>query len=406
MKICQFCKKLNLKISLDLGFLPPVNVMYKVGEHRNKIDFFPLEFGHCLNCGLVQISDEINSEIVFPETYPYLSGMTKSLVKNFENQANLVMDKIKVDKDDLIVDIGSNDGSLLEQYVPYMKVLGVEPTAASEAATIKGIETLHEFFSGKIAQDILEQYGKAKVVTACNVFAHIPDLNDLLGGISKLLHDDGIFVSESHYLFDLLNDLQFDTIYHEHLRYYSTIFIVETLKQFNLEVFHVQKIPTHGGSIRVWAGRPDKFLVDDSVRILTDEERKIDLDIELQKFTVRIHNWRSDFRNLISTLTGKNFRIIGVGAPSRSSTLVSYAGLNEQDLLMVAELKNSEKIGKYMPGTKIPIVEESEALRNNPDYLLLLSWHISQEIIANIRDKGYKGGFIIPLPQPYLIEPM
>ena len=406
MKACQFCKKINLKISLDLGFLPPVNVMYKVDEHKNKLDFFPLEFGHCLSCGLVQISDEINSEIVFPEAYPYLSGMTKSLVKNFESQANLVMKKIEIDKDDLIVDIGSNDGSLLEQYVPFMKVLGVEPTAASKAARIKGIETLNKFFTGRIAQEILGQYGKAKIVTACNVFAHIPDLTDLLSGISKLLHDDGIFISESHYLFDLLNDLQFDTIYHEHLRYYSAMFIVETFKQFNLEVFHIEKIPTHGGSIRVWAGRPGKFLINKSVKVLTSEEKDKDLDIELQNFTAKVHNWRSNFRSLISGLTGRNLKIIGVGAPSRSSTLVSYAGLNEQDLLMVAELKNSEKIGRYMPGTKIPIVEESEALRNNPDYLLLLSWHISQEIIKNIRDKGYKGGFIIPLPQPYLIEPM
>jgi hypothetical protein len=404
LKSCQFCKETRLKVALDLGFMPPVNVMSRVGEDQKTLDHFPLEFGHCTSCGLVQIANEISSKIVFPEAYPYLSGMTRSLVENFQNQSKLVMEKLQLDKDDLIVDIGSNDGSLLDQYAPFARVLGVEPTAAYKVAIKKGISTLNDFFSAQLAEEILNQNGKAKIVTACNVFAHIPNLDDLLSGISKLLSEEGIFISESHYVFDLLKNLQFDTIYHEHLRYYSSSFLVEAFKKFDLEVFKIENISTHGGSIRVWAGRPNKFIIEKSVEEFLNDEKHLNLNLAIDDFSLKVYRWRNSFRGLISELVSKNLKIIGIGAPSRSSTLISYSGLNEQDVSMVAELKNSGKIGRYMPGTKIPIVEESEALKTNPDYLLLLSWHISQEIIDSLRSKGYKGGFIIPLPSPKLIE--
>jgi hypothetical protein len=404
LKSCQFCKETRLKVALDLGFMPPVNVMSRVGEDQKTLDYFPLEFGHCTSCGLVQIANEISSKIVFPEAYPYLSGMTRSLVENFQNQSKLVMEKLPLDNDDLIVDIGSNDGSLLDQYAPFARVLGVEPTDAYKVAIKKGISTLNDFFSAQLAEEILNQNGKAKIVTACNVFAHIPNLDDLLSGISKLLSEEGIFISESHYVFDLLKNLQFDTIYHEHLRYYSSSFLVEAFKKFDLEVFKIENITTHGGSIRVWAGRPNKFIIEKSVEEFLNDEKNLNLNLAIDDFSLNVYKWRNSFRGLISELVSKNLKIIGIGAPSRSSTLISYSGLNEQDVSMVAELKNSGKIGRYMPGTKIPIVEESEALKTNPDYLLLLSWHISQEIIDSLRSKGYKGGFIIPLPSPKLIE--
>jgi hypothetical protein len=404
LKSCQFCKETRLKVALDLGFMPPVNVMSRVGEDQKSLDYFPLEFGHCTNCGLVQIANEVSSKIVFPETYPYLSGMTSSLVENFRNQSKLVMEKLQLDKDDLIVDIGSNDGSLLDQYASFARVLGVEPTAAYKVAIKKGISTLNDFFSAQLAEEILSQSGKAKIITACNVFAHIPNLDDLLSGISKLLSEEGIFISESHYVFDLLKNLQFDTIYHEHLRYYSSSFLVEAFKKFDLEVFKIENITTHGGSIRVWAGRPNKFIIEKSVEEFLNDEKQLNLNLAIDDFSLKVYKWRNSFRGLISELVSKNLKIIGIGAPSRSSTLISYSGLNEQDVSMVAELKNSGKIGRYMPGTRIPIVEESEALKTNPDYLLLLSWHISQEIIHSLRSKGYKGGFIIPLPNPTLIE--
>jgi hypothetical protein len=179
---------------------------------------------------------------------------------------------------------------------------------------------------------------------------------------------------------------------------------VEAFNKFDLEVFKIENITTHGGSIRVWAGRPNKFIIEKSVEEFLNDEKNLNLNLAIDDFSLKVYKWRNSFRGLISELVSKNLKIIGIGAPSRSSTLISYSGLNEQDVSMVAELKNSGKIGRYMPGTKIPIVEESEALKTNPDYLLLLSWHISKEIIDSLRSKGYKGGFIIPLPSPKLIE--
>ena len=404
MKKCQFCKKILVKVYVDLGFMPPVNVMYKINSIQDKLEGYPLDLGHCTNCGLVQITGEIKQEIVFPQDYPYLSGTTKSLLMNFSNQHEEVCKILVLAKDDLVVDIGSNDGSLLLNYKEQSRVLGVEPTLAAKISLEKGIPTLEKFFSSVIAEEIVKNSSKAKLITACNVFAHIPDLNDLLSGIDGLLSDDGIFLSESHYLFSLIEDLQFDTIYHEHLRYYSATFLTYALKKFNLEVFKIESIKSHGGSIRVWAARSGKFKIDESVKNYLEIESQYDLAKLLNKFEKSIIKWRHEFRNLISKLIIDGNTIAAIGAPSRASTLISFTGLTHFDIFAVAEISNSAKIGLYMPGTKIPVLEEDEVIKKDPDILLILSWHISTTLVQIFRDNGFKGKFLIPLPTPKIIN--
>lgn len=404
MKKCQFCKKNLVKVYVDLGFMPPVNVMHKINVTQYKLEGYPLDLGHCTNCGLVQTTSEIKQEIVFPQDYPYLSGTTKSLLTNFSNQHEEVCKILVLAKDDLVVDIGSNDGSLLVNYKEQSRVLGVEPTLAAKISLKKGIPTIEKFFSSVIAEEIVKNTSKAKLITACNVFAHITDLNDLLSGIDILLSDDGVFLSESHYLFSLIKDLQFDTIYHEHLRYYSATFLIYALKKFNLEVFKIESIKSHGGSIRVWAARPGKFKIDESVKNYLEIESQYDLAKILHKFEKSIIEWRNEFRNLISELILDGNTIAAIGAPSRASTLISFTGLTHFDIFAVAEISNSAKIGLYMPGTKIPVLEEHEVIKKNPDILLILSWHISITLIKIFRDKGFKGKFLIPLPTPEIIN--
>ena len=284
-------------------------------------------------------------------------------------------------------------------------MMGFEPSAnVAKEAKKNGIPVVADFFNSNNIFKIPSFIKKTDLICASNVICHIPDLNDLLSGIDVLLSEDGVFLSESHYLFSLIEDLQFDTIYHEHLRYYSATFLVYALKEFNLEVFKIESIKSHGGSIRVWAARPGKFKIEESVKFFLEIESQYDLAKVLNKFEKSIIKWRHEFRNLISELILAENTIAAIGAPSRASTLISFTGLTHFDIFAVAEISNSAKIGLYMPGTKIPVLEEDEVIKKNPDILLILSWHISTTLVQIFRDKGFKGKFLIPLPKPKIIN--
>jgi hypothetical protein len=238
------------------------------------------------------------------------------------------------------------------------------------------------------------------LVTACNVFAHIPDLKNLMLNIDSILEEDGIFISESHYLMGMLETLQFDTIYHEHLRYYSANFLSKLFSDFGYEIIKIKKIPTHGGSIRVWAARSGKHKVEVDVGVFLKSEKNsmfFGLPAHLE-FATQVNAWRHEFRKVIAEIRGTNKSIYAIGAPSRASTLIAYSGLEASDLLGVGEIEGSSKIGRLIPGTRIPVISEDEVLSNKPDYLLILSWHIAGELIPKLIEKGFMGQFITPLP--------
>lgn len=400
MNKCTYCSAETVHI-LDLGFLPPVNVMNEVSQSISQIAAFPLNLVFCKECSLTQISDTIDGNLIFPQTYPYLSGTTKNLRDNFREQAGEILSFKSLNRDQLVVDIGSNDGTLLKNYAESCKVLGVEPTGASQVAIGNGINTIHGFFNKETAEEVLTNYGKASLVTACNVFAHIPDLKNLMLNIDSILKEDGIFISESHYQLGMLETLQFDTIYHEHLRYYSASFLSKLFSDFGYEIIKIKKIPTHGGSIRIWAARSGNYKVDPDVKAFLKSERSSKYFglPALLEFATQVHAWRQQFRKVIAEIRGANKSIYGIGAPSRASTLIAYSGLEHCDLLGVGEIEGSSKIGRLMPGTRIPVISEDEVLSNYPDYLLILSWHIADQLIPKLIEKGFEGQFIIPLPQ-------
>jgi len=397
---CTYCFEPTNKI-LDLGFLPPVNVMDKISENIQVNTSYPLRLAYCNNCLLTQIEDEIDGELVFPESYPYLSGTTRILRDNFMEQFNELIKFKPAKPNQLVIDIGSNDGTLLSNYKNDFAVLGIEPTGAAKVAVNNNIRTIQKFFNRETAREILNDFGKAQVVTACNVFAHIPNLSALMESVDLILEEDGIFISESHYLTQLLETLQFDTIYHEHLRYYNGNFLSRLFKDFGFEIIKIKKIPTHGGSIRVWAAKSGKYDVDKEVeQFLTNEKNSQFFGLNgHEKFAIEVLDWRQQFRKLIAELRTSNKSIYGIGAPSRASTLVTFSGLEKSDLLAVGEIQGSHKIGRYMPGTRIPIIAEEEVLEKKPDYLLMLSWHIAEELIPKIKENGYTGKFLIPLPK-------
>jgi hypothetical protein len=272
-------------------------------------------------------------------------------------------------------------------------------------AASRGIRTHIAYFGPAAAAAVRAEHGAAAIVTATNVFAHIENVHEVVSSIVSMLDDKGVFISESHYLLDLVETLQYDTIYHEHLRYYSLHALQHLLGMHGLEIVRVKRIATHGGSIRVYASRPGAYPVDGSVHETLEIEKRFGLlgnDV-FEAFKRRVTNSKLEIMTLLKDLKGQGKRIVGIGAPSRASTLVNYLGIDDGILDAVLEVPGSYKVGKYMPGTLIPVVDEGVLFTDQPDYALLLSWHIADELIPKLKAKGFKGGFIVPLPTARIV---
>jgi SAM-dependent methyltransferase len=403
---CQICESERLSPVLFLGYVPPVNTMPSVGERAVEQPAFPLELFRCDECSLVQIGLEVDAEVLFPYSYPYLSGTTKILRENFAELYREASSLVPIAAEDLVVDLGSNDGSLLINFKEAgHRVLGVEPSRAGEVARGCGIETLTDYFGLDLANRLRAERGAAKIITAANVFAHIGDVHNVTEGVVKWLADDGVFISESHYLLDLIETLQYDTIYHEHLRYYALGALEALFSRHGLEVFHVKRIPTHGGSIRIYAARPGRYPIQASVIVRRSHEKSFGLDdgSALRSFAARVVRSKLALYELLAGLKKDEIRIVGIGAPSRASTLINYVGLDDGVMDAVMEVSGSHKLDKYIPGTRIPVVDEAALYNEQPEYAVLLSWHIADELALNLRKRGYKGKFIVPLPEPRII---
>jgi len=401
---CQACSSRKLVPFLFLGYLPPANTMHPVGAKPMEQPSYPAQLLYCENCTLVQLGLIVDPKILFPPEYPYTSSTTKILRENFAELYRETRTVINIGKNDLIVDIGSNDGNLLSNFRDNHKVLGVTPEQIGRLAIAKGIPTIIDFFRKEVVDDILKKHGKARIITATNVFAHIKNINEIIELILELLSDDGIFISESHYLKPLIETLQYDTIYHEHLRYYSLHSLKYLLEKHGLEVIHAKEIPTHGGSIRVYAARKGKYNIKNTVNGVLDKERNIINKQNLFDFSKKVTISKLELHSLLLDIKKKGKRIYGIGAPSRASTLINYVGIDSGIMDAVMEIKGSHKIGKYMPGTLIPVEEESRLYEGQPEYALLLSWHIAEELAPKIKQRGFKGDFIVPLPQPRILK--
>ena len=401
---CQISKKKDLTKILSLGYLPPVNNYHAINNAQNEEIFFLTDLVYSRSSKLVQLKTIVDKEIIFPKSYPYTSSTTKILRENFKELYKECKKIVDLKKNDLIVDIGSNDGNLLNNFKKNHRVLGVTPENIGKIAIKKGINTLLRYFDNKTANIILRKFGKAKLITATNVFAHIDDVNAVMKNIIKILDKGGVFVSESHYLVSLIQTNQYDTIYHEHMRYYSLMSLDHLFKKYNLKIFHAKKIPTHGGSIRVYVSKNKNLKVSKNCKKIFKLEKKYLNKKKFQIFSDKVDSSKISLYSLLKKIKSNNKRIFGVGAPSRAATLINYVGLNEDIVDCILEITGSHKIGKYMPGTNIPIVNEKECFKKKPEYLLLLSWHISKSLIKVFRKKGFKGKFIIPLPTPRIVK--
>ena len=402
VECCQVCGHAPLDDVLSLGYMPPVNQMVPIGQVPRQQPWFPTNLLHCQKCDLVQLGLAVDPVIIFPPEYPYTSGTTKLLRDNFADLHRESAAMLGLGAKDLVVDIGSNDGTLLSNFQKGgHRVLGIEPTDVGDIANGKGIPTLKRYFGVAVAREVKREHGPASVVTAANCFAHIEDVHAIVDGIVEMLAPNGVFISESHYLIGLLDTLQYDTVYHEHLRYYSVASLKHLLEMHDLEVFHARPIPSHGGSIRVYAGRKGAHVVQDSVRrMLSGEPRGKAMTARLASFKRDVLLSKLRLLSMLRDLKEKNARIVGISAPSRASTLFNYVGLDDGIIDYVCEIPGSLKIGKCMPGTTIPVVDEARLFSDQPDCAIIFSWHIADELAPKLKAKGFRGKLITPLPVP------
>jgi sulfur relay (sulfurtransferase) DsrF/TusC family protein len=402
---CYICKRTDLTEILDLGNHPPPLILLSENELKTKSEpLFPLKLFLCEECGLVQLDNAVDPELLFRD-YSYTSSASVSFKNHLHSFAKEVVEKYRLTKNDLVIDIASNDGTLLQGFLSHdVKVLGIEPSNVAKLAEEKGVTTVNDFFDEKIANEILQKYGKAKIITATNVFAHIHKLDSLMNGIKVLLDDDGSFISENHYLKDLIEKLEYDTIYHEHLRYYGLSQLVTLFEKYDMEVYHVERIPTHGGSIRVFACQKNTHEITSSVVSLLMEEKEMRLTSKqtLLDFAEKVHENKSELLHILKKLQSEGKKVVGISAPARSCTVLNFCNIDSSLLNCITE-SSSLKIGKFTPGTHIPIKSDSFLNDEQPDYALLLSWHLKDSIVPKLRQNGFKGKFIIPLPSPKII---
>jgi SAM-dependent methyltransferase len=345
-------------------------------------------------------------ELFFPD-YPYRSGITATLVEKLSQTAVSTASRFPLTDKDLVIDIGSNDGTVLAGFKRFgARVLGVEATNIAKIANENGIPTLQSFFDEGVADRIVREHGPAAVMTATNVFAHVSALGSIMRGVKQLLRDGGVFVTESHYVVDLLETVQYDSIYHEHLRYYSLKSIIWLFDYYGFTVTDVERIGNYGGSIRVFAvkgaGHPVAQAVTD---LLAEEERKGIYDGAVyDAFADKVRTARRDLLALALDIKRKGERLIGIGCPGRASTLLNYTGLDVDLMPYIAEQSTSLKLGLFLPGRHIPIVDEKRMFEEQPEYALMLSWHYADPIIRKLRQLGLKSKIVLPLPHVHISE--
>lgn len=406
-KSCQLCGSINLSPIIDLGHTPPCDSLLTEAQLKEPETHYPLRLNKCDKCDLVQIDYVVDPKIVFHNEYPYLGGITETLANNLKNGAKKFVKDLNLPKNGLAVDLGSNDGTFLKGFKEEgLSVLGVEPTDIAKLATSNGINSVQKFFTEEVAKDIVKEHGKASILTAANMFAHVASLGDLMHGAEVLLEEGSFFVTESHYLLDIQDTLQFDSIYHEHLKSYSLKDLIFLFDCYDFTLVDAERIPNYGGSIRGYAqkgknGQQSQRLKD---LLLKEQEAKLYDIATWEEFNERVFKVRADCRHLISNILHEGKTICGIGCPGRSSTLLSFYGLTNNEIPYIAEQSSCLKVGLYCAGQHIPVVDEQRMFDEQPEYALMLSWHYSEQIIKNLRKKGLKSKIIIPLPELKVID--
>jgi 2-polyprenyl-3-methyl-5-hydroxy-6-metoxy-1,4-benzoquinol methylase len=406
---CRFCAA-PLRLSFaDLGMSPPSNSYLELEEIGHMERFYPLHAWVCERCFLVQLEEFETPEQIFSD-YAYFSSYSDSWLAHAKEYTEKMVRRFDLDKSSFVVEIASNDGYLLQYFVARgVPVLGIEPAAnvAAEAEK-RGVPTLVKFFGTKTAEELATAGSKADLIAGNNVLAHVPDLNDFMRGVSRLLKPNGIVTMEFPHLLRLMQENQFDTIYHEHFSYFSLVVVERVFAAHGLILFDVDEIPTHGGSLRVYARHAANAAlgVSENVRELRDRERVAGLE-RAQTYTSFAEQVKATKRGLLKFLIGASEarkRVAGYGAPAKGNTLLNYCGVRS-DLLEYTVDRSPHKQGLFLPGVHIPIYAPERIVQTRPDYVLILPWNLKDEIIAQMAGiRAWGGRFVVPIPEVKVLE--
>jgi SAM-dependent methyltransferase len=384
---CQVCGSDNLAEIIDLGHQPPCAALLSKEQLRQPEVGYPLRLNQCLDCTLAQLDYVVPGHKIYPIDYPYIAGISWPVVEAHRKMAEHICTRFRPSS---VLDIGSNDGTLLAQFKALgCSVLGVEPTGVGYIAEKAGIPTAHACFDERIAAE----FGAFDVITMTNVFAHMAELGSVMRGVCKALNKDGVLVIENHYLLDVLERNQFDTVYHEHIRTYTLQSLRTLFSMYGLEIFDAARVPRYGGNIRVFVGWRGRHGVSDAVYDLTKLEAETD-------WAALIRNFRHGValaKEVFLAYTHKR-QSVGCSAPGRASTLLNYFGATTSHLSYTGEIDGSLKIGKYIPGCHIPIVSNIRLLEDEPESIVLLAWHYAEEIATRLRKEGVRSKLVAPLP--------
>ncbi|MBW4052888.1 MAG: class I SAM-dependent methyltransferase [Proteobacteria bacterium] len=402
---CRSCGGQDLKVFLSLGDMPLSDGLLTREDLAREEPRHPLDVAFCPDCTLAQILETVPPEQLFGADYPYFSSFTDALLKHSQANVAARIEQLRLDDRSLVVELASNDGYLLQYYrARGVPVLGIDPAPGPVAAAReRGIETLQAFFGRDLAAKLAAEGRLADVIHANNVLAHVADTNGFVAGIGTLLKEDGVAVIEVPYVKELIDRGEFDTIYHEHLCYFSVTALTRLFGRHGLSLNRVEPLEIHGGSLRLFVGkreRPDRSVAD---HLRAERRAGVDRLDYYAGFSDRVGRLRRDLVALLARLKGEGARIAGYGAAAKGTILLNFAGVGREVLEFVAD-RNVHKQGRYIPGVRLPIVAPERILEEQPDYLLILPWNFKEEIMEQQAQFERRGGrFIVPVPAPAIV---
>ncbi|MEO8217559.1 MAG: class I SAM-dependent methyltransferase [Acidobacteriota bacterium] len=396
---CQICGSDTVP-GVDLGQQPISDRVLLEGELNQPETFYPLRLQHCPKCGLTQLSYIADPREVY-KFFPFVSGTTKTATRHLQSLPRQLVKMAGLDHSSFAVDIGSNDGTLLKGYLPSgVRFLGVDPSGDPvRIANEQGIETLHAFFNDETARMIAETRGRADAITACGVFGHIADLGAVMRGVKQLLARDGIFATDSQYWLDMVLDLHYDNMFHQHLRYYAMRPIIHLFRQYDMDVFDVQRSDVYGGSIRVFSCHSGAYPISKRVKALValEEKEKLYDPATTERFARQVDQRRRKLFRQVYEFASKNRKVVGIGAPAKATTICNYCRLGPDLVQYMAEL-NPLLIGKFLPGVHIPIVDEERMFSDEDPAAagILFAWNYYDEIVPKLKARGFRGKILLP----------